>query len=104
MVLGSAGYPIALELLTETAVRNGLDDGTLDRYRTYFSERGGDDIHGLPSVEDVLHVLLHDGYLERLDGGYRFVSGLLEDWWRSRYGRNFVSVVETEVRDRGTGR
>jgi len=104
VVLGSEGYPIALELLTETAVKSRLDDGTLDRYRTYFSRSGAEDGIGVPSVDDVLHVLLHDGYVERLDRGYQFVSGLLEDWWRSRYGRNFVSVVETEPRDRGTVR
>ena len=37
-------------------------------------------------VEEVLYVLEHDGYLARLSGGYRFVSGLLEDWWRLRHG------------------
>ena len=42
----------------------------------------------------------HDGYLNRQDGGYGFVSGFLEDWWRSRYGQHFVSVLEpaTHVR------
>ena len=50
-----------------------------------------------PSVDDVLHVLRHDGYLNRLDGGYEFVSGYLEDWWRSRYGQHFVSVLEPET-------
>ena len=56
---------------------------------------------GAPSVEGILHVLEHDGYLEREDGGYRFVSGLLEDWWRGRYGANFEPAIEPE---RGAGR
>ena len=43
-----------------------------------------------PPIKDVLHVLEHDGYLTRGDGGYRFVSGLVEDWWRARNGRAFV--------------
>ena len=89
-VLGRAGYPIALELLTAAAA-GGLDDDTLDRYGAHFADRAED---GTPSVEHVLHVLEHDGYLERREGGYRFVSGLLEDWWRGRYGRGFVSAVE----------
>lgn len=99
-VLGRAGYPVALEILTETAVKGRLGGDTVNRYRTHFASR----IEGVaPSFEDVLHVLEHDGYLERRDGGYRFVSGLLEDWWRSRYGENFESVVGTERRGPGAG-
>ena len=100
-VLGRTGYPIALEILTETAVRGRLEDDTVDRYRVHFAA-GIED--GVPSVEDVLHVLEHDGYLERQDSGYRFVSGLLEDWWRGRYGGNFRSAVGPERRERGAGR
>ena len=55
------------------------------------------------SVPDVLHVLCHDGYLYRQDDGYQFVSGLLEDWWRSRYGQHFVSVPHLEVNPTGSG-
>ena len=96
-VLGRAGYPVALELLTETAVKGRLDGDTVNRYRTHFASRSE---AAAPSVEDVLHVLEHDGYLERRDGGYRFVSGLLEDWWSGRHGGNFESVVGTEQRGR----
>ena len=100
-VLGRTGYPIALEILTETAARGRLEDDTVDRYRAHFAA-GIED--GVPSVEDVLHVLEHDGYLEWQDSGYRFVSGLLEDWWRGRYGGNFRSAVGPERRERGAGR
>ena len=90
-MLGTTGYPIALEILTHTAVKGSLDDETVSRYKRYFSAQDGD---GDPSVTHVLHVLHHDGYLERTeDCASRFVSGLLEDWWRSRYGQNFVSIV-----------
>ena len=100
-VLGRTGYPIALEILTGTAVGGRLEDDTVDRYRAHFAA-GIED--GVPSVEDVLHVLEHDGYLEWQDSGYRFVSGLLEDWWRGRYGGNFRSAVGPERRERGAGR
>ena len=43
-------------------------------------------------VDDVLHVLVHDGYVERRQEGYGFVSGLLEDWWRIRYVRGSTST------------
>lgn len=89
-VLGRTGYPVALEILTETAVKSRLDGETANRYRRHFAARTEE---GGPSFENVLHVLEHDGYLERVDGGYRFVSGLLEDWWRRRYGGNFESAV-----------
>ena len=96
-ILGRTGYPIALELLAATAAKGRLDGDTVDRYRECYSAR---DEESAPSVDDVLHVLRHDGYLNRQDGGYGFVSGFLEDWWRSRYGQHFVSVLEpaTHVR------
>ena len=89
-VLGRSGYPVALEILTAAAVDGRLDGDTAARYRAHFAARTEE---GASPVEDVLHVLEHDSYLERSDGGYRFVSGLLEDWWRGRYGANFVPAV-----------
>ena len=82
MVLGSEGCRIALELLTEAAVADGmLSDHAIAR------QRGRLAVEANP-MEYVLHVLEHDGYLERHEGGYRFISGLLEDWWRTRYGKS----------------
>ena len=81
MVLGDEAYRIALEMLTEAAVNDdGLRDDAIDRYRESLAA-------GADTVEDILHTLEHDGYLERQGDGYRFVSGLLEDWWRVRYGQ-----------------
>ena len=82
MVLGDEGYRAALEMLTEAAVNEGrLRGDAIDRHRESLAAETGAD--PLP-VEDVLHVLEHDGYLARQGDGYRFVSGLLEDWWRVR--------------------
>lgn len=88
LVLGDAGYEVALELLTQAAVSDGrLSDTSIDQYDAYRSV--------LPEaaetqIKDVLHVLEHDGYLARRDDGYHFVSGLVEDWWRARNARGFV--------------
>ena len=90
-ILGRDGYPIALEILTATAVNGHLDGDTVDRYREFVLTR---DVDGAPSVEDVFHLLSHDGYLSQRDHGYGFVSGYLEDWWRSRYSRHYRSVLE----------
>ena len=90
MVLGNEGYRVALEILTETAVNDGrLFGDAVDWYRRYFPAQTptppSGDAESMP-VDEVLYVLEHDGYLERLGDGYRFVSGLLEDWWRLRHG------------------
>ena len=55
-----------------------------------------------PSVEYVLHVLHHNGYLERQDRTTsQFASGLLKDWWSNRYGQNFIPTFEQRKQDRG---
>ncbi len=88
MVLGTSLYRIALELLTEAAVQGGtLPAAAVDQYRERFPADADP-----PPVESVLQVLEHDGYLARQDGGYGFVSGLLEDWWHARHGRHFVPI------------
>ena len=98
MVLGSEGYPIALEILTAAAVNGGvLGSEVIDQYRNHFP--GPAQADAIP-IDDLLYVLEHDGYLERKGDGYRFVSGLLEDWWRARHsgwwrtrhGRQFAST------------
>lgn len=38
------------------------------------------------SFRNVIDVLEHDGYIEESDAGYHFLSKLLRDWWRKRYG------------------
>ena len=89
LVLGDQSYTYALILLSEAAVNGGfLTYTVIERYSAMTSE---DDRDG---VTNVLYVLEHDGYLERSNGGYRFVSGLLEDWWRSRHGQRFTSITE----------
>ena len=97
MVLGREGYRSALEILTEAAVGDGLLSGdTVGRYREYLQGGSPDEAEAEAdpvSIEDVLRVLEHDGYLERHGDGYRFVSGLLEDWWRARHGRPFIPIA-----------
>ena len=92
LVLGPDGYRAALYLLTEAAVNDGvLQRGTIDRYGEHFRVWAVAD-HSVP-IDDVLRVLEHDGYLEPRGDDYRFVSGLLEDWWCARHGRHFVPIA-----------
>ena len=86
-VLGPSKYWLARELLTLVCRHDGiLPAGSVNEW---VRSLGG--LHANPEddVRDVLHLLEHDGYLAREGGGYRFVSGLLEDWWRK--GHLFMS-------------
>ena len=98
LVLGDGEYRTALELLTEAALQNGrLPHNTVSEYLRSPMPAAGD---GSVSVQDVLYLLRHDGYLTAVgEEGYRFTSGLLEDWWRARHARYFVPIAE-----RGTQR
>ena len=95
-VLGTLAYSTALELLTEAAVNNGLlRNATVGQYRQSLTAvKDADTLANPTLIEDLLHLLEHDGYLERQDDGYRFVSGLVEDWWRGRHGQHFVPISE----------
>ena len=93
MVLGDEEYPVALEMLTEAAVSGGrLGADAIARQRELQASEANP-----VQIEDVLNVLEHDGYLARQDDGYCFISGLLEDWWRVRYGHSRASSASPSV-------
>ena len=93
MVLGDEGYTKALSLLSEAAVGGGLLAlPVVELYRREDAASGEGS-----GVGDVLYVLEHDGYLEECEGGYRFVSGLLEDWWYARHGQRFISIERRQA-------
>ena len=90
MVLGERGCAVAHSLLTAAALNDGLLEYSVVESRRELEDPVTED----NPVDDVLHVLEHDGYLEGRPGGYGFVSGLLEDWWRTRYGHGTSSVIQ----------
>ena len=99
MVLGSDSQRIAIELLTEAAVNQGLlSTESIAGYERYFRDSVEADL--IPVV-DLLLLLEHDGYLVRARDGYRFVSRLVEDWWRARFGMSFVPLGRRELDDEG---
>ena len=87
MALGTESYRKALELLTEAAVNDGL---LTDEAIRLHAESASSDT---APIEDILYSLEHDGYLERQSEGYRFVSGLLQDWWLARHGQLFTPIA-----------
>lgn len=100
MVLGSTGYRMALELLTEAAVAGGrLESDVVDTFHNYYeTSKEGEAVPDSIRVADVLRVLEHDGYLDREGDGYCFVSRLVQDWWLARYGTHFVPIAARSVR------
>ena len=91
-VLGPRRYWIARELLTHAGAHDGfLRDESVKRLVRLLRGSHADSAN---AVRNVLRVLEHDGYLATRDGGYRFVSGLLEDWWRKSHGGGFDSFLD----------
>lgn len=83
--------PFVLDLITEAAVEGHLSRAAIDVFRR---EHGLDGRPHDDLVLKVLDVLDHDGYLRRDGERYVFVSNLLRDWWRGRYGTFFTSASE----------
>ena len=92
MTLGTDGYRAAIDLLTEAAVNDGVL--THDAIRLHISAESPPQAEETVSIDDILYSLEHDGYLERHFDGYRFVSGLLQDWWHARHGHFFTPIAE----------
>ena len=88
-VLSATEYGAALELLTEAAVSGGLlSQEAVAQYREFHhNERNPH--KAAVDIDQVLHQLEHDGYLSKDAKGYRFQSGLLQDWWLARHGNYF---------------
>ena len=91
MAFGLEVYPLALEILTDAAVTGYLDsEAALAICKEYVLE-------GLTSKEvlrDILEILQHDGYLQQEGEVFVFVSNLLKDWWKWRFGFGYTPVSE----------
>lgn len=98
LVLGPQGYRIACELLTDASVHEGvLHDESIRRLADLVSASHDS---SLKAIRGVLRMLEHDGYLARDADGYRFVSGLMQDWWRKSHDARFVPPAVRSTGDR----
>ena len=80
--LDDDGHRIAMEILAEAATQEAFTPGAR-RCLERLHARIVDDAAG--RIADTLDILVHDGYLETGDDGYRFPSRLLQDWWSARF-------------------
>lgn len=94
LVLGPELFPLALEMLTETAVSGCLTRQTLAALQKGYEF---DEISVQSAEEEILRVLEHDGYIKAGKGGYVFESYLLQDWWKKRYSYFYVPVLERGI-------
>lgn len=90
-ILGAELFTLALEMLTEASVTGCLGREALEALRSYIDASNRD---AAEIQNDILWVLEHDGYLERREKGYVFVSDLLRDWWRARHSFTFTPVLK----------
>ncbi|MDX9980956.1 MAG: ATP-binding protein, partial [Lentisphaeria bacterium] len=91
LILGPERMPLALDLLTEAAVSGTLTRAAIRKLQKDYSFPDG----ATGEIQrDILQILEHDGYLMQSSDGYRFVSRLLCDWWKSRYQNFFTPVAE----------
>lgn len=50
-------------------------------------------------IAEAMEVLEHDGYLAAGDGGHRFPSRLLKDWWAARFRGHYVPLDDRSAGD-----
>lgn len=79
----------ALEMLTEAAITGRL---TPKAGLMILESHGRTGTEARESLRFLLGVFAHDGYLRASGEAYVFVSNLLKDWWRHRFGFGFTPV------------
>ena len=75
-------FSVAMEILAEAATQ-GVFTPCARRCLEHQYEPLVNDIRG--RVADAIEVLVHDGYIEDGERGYRFPSRLLRDWFAARF-------------------
>lgn len=88
-VLDDQSYTIAMVILAEAAVNEmftPMARRTLDRSYSKLMDDAPE------RIAEVLEILVHDGYLECGEEGYRFASRLLKDWWSARYSDHHIPI------------
>ncbi len=96
------GYSLAMEIVAEAAIEGAFTPGAERSLAALYGELV-EDVSA--RISDALEVLVHDGYLETGDDGYRFQSRLLKDWWTARFRDHHVALERRlETSDAGGNR
>jgi hypothetical protein len=84
-IVGLKLLPLTLDLLTEAATTGELTDTAV---QILVQDQEEPVVRG--QLHEILRILEHDGYLTRKDEAYIFVSDLVRDWWKARFGFGYV--------------
>jgi hypothetical protein len=95
MVLHGDLLPLALELLTETAVAGKLTPKAIQILSQDFNINN---LNPQESIREIIGILEHDGYISKESNGYVFVSKLVRDWWKARFAYQYIPVLDRESR------
>ncbi len=86
-VLGKELFSFIIDMVTEAAVTGYLDSKILEAFRKEHKKT-------IDEQREILHVLVHDGYLDHHKGRYIFVSNLVRDWWKGRHQHFFTPIMK----------
>ncbi len=95
--LEDKNYSIAMEILAEAATVEVFTPAARRCLERLYSKVVDD---ASARIADTLEVLVHDGYLESGDGGYRFPSNLLKDWWSARFRDHHIPLEKRRPEDK----
>ena len=98
--LEDGNYSIAMEILAEAATQGVFTPAARWRLGQLYT-KVLDNVPG--RISDTLGVLVHDGYLEAGEGGHRFASRLLQDWWSARFRDDHAPLRERPADERWEG-
>lgn len=93
--LDDESHTIAMEILAEAATQDVFTSHARQTLERKYAQTHDD---ARDRIVEALDILVHDGYLEAGDDGYRFPSRLLKDWWAARF-RDHYTPLETRLSD-----
>ncbi len=94
MVLSSDILPLTLEVLTEAAVAGKL---TAEAAIVLSRDVAPNDIKPGEALREIIDILEHDGYLEKKKEGHVFISKLVRDWWKARFGYQYIAAADRKI-------
>ena len=98
--LDDENYSIAMVILAEAATQHTFAPSA----RLYLERQYARVIDDVPGrIADTLEILMHDGYLEAGEDGYRFPSHLLKDWWSARFHNHHRPLEDRPSEDEPRG-
>lgn len=98
--LEDGSHIIAMEILAEAATQDVFTPSAQCCLERLYAKVVDD---APERIVDTLEILIHDGYLETSDDGYRFPSRLLKDWWEARFRDHHSPLEDRRSIDESSG-